>query len=69
VLPGAGSLGWRRVDRRPGRLELHIIIVLWLGHESIATTNQYVKANLAMKEQALARLQEPANLVRTIPAT
>lgn len=38
------------------------VIALWLGHESIATTHRYVEANLAMKEQALARLQEPANL-------
>ncbi|NEX23692.1 site-specific integrase [Thiorhodococcus mannitoliphagus] len=37
------------------------VIALWLGHESIATTHRYVEANLAMKEQALARLQEPAN--------
>jgi integrase/recombinase XerC len=35
------------------------VIALWLGHESTATTHQYVEANLAMKEQALARLQEP----------
>jgi integrase len=38
------------------------VIALWLGHESTATTHQYVEANLAMKEQALARLQEPANV-------
>lgn len=38
------------------------VTALWLGHESTATTHQYVEANLAMKEQALARLQEPANL-------
>jgi len=31
------------------------VIALWLGHESTATTHQYVEANLAMKEQALAR--------------
>ena len=35
------------------------VVALWLGHESPATTHQYVEANLAMKEQALARLQEP----------
>jgi hypothetical protein len=28
------------------------------------TTHRYVEANLAMKEQALARLEEPANVVR-----
>lgn len=35
------------------------VIALWLGHESPATTHQYVEADLAMKERALARLQEP----------
>lgn len=29
------------------------VIALWLGHESIETTNAYVHANLAMKEKAL----------------
>jgi integrase/recombinase XerD len=31
------------------------VIALWLGHESIETTNAYVHANLAMKEKALER--------------
>ena len=35
------------------------VIALWLGHESPATTHHYVEANLAIKEQALARMQEP----------
>jgi integrase/recombinase XerD len=35
------------------------VIALWLGHESPTTTHQYVEADLAMKERALARLQEP----------
>ena len=35
------------------------VIALWLGHESPKTTYQYVEANLAMKDQALAKLQEP----------
>jgi site-specific recombinase XerD len=35
------------------------VIALWLGHESPATTHQYVEADLAMKERALARLHEP----------
>ena len=38
-------------------------IALYLGHESPATTHQYVEANLAMKEQALARLEEPPTVV------
>ena len=36
------------------------VIALWLGHESLQTTHMYVEANLAMKERALARLQEPS---------
>ena len=35
------------------------VIALWLGHESPATTHQYVEADLTMKERALARLHEP----------
>jgi site-specific recombinase XerD len=40
------------------------VIALWLGHESTATTHRYVEANLAMKETALARLQEPDTKMR-----
>ncbi len=35
------------------------VIALWLGHESPTTTHQYVEADLAMKERALARMQDP----------
>ena len=31
------------------------VIALWLGHESLETTQVYIDANLKMKEQALAR--------------
>jgi len=31
------------------------VIALWLGHESVETTNVYLAANLALKEKALAR--------------
>ena len=31
------------------------VIALWLGHESVATTQVYIHADLALKEQALAR--------------
>jgi site-specific recombinase XerD len=36
------------------------VIALWLGHESPATTHQYVEADLAMKEAALKNLQPPS---------
>lgn len=35
------------------------VIALWLGHESPTTTHQYIEADLAMKERALAKLHEP----------
>lgn len=35
------------------------VIALWLGHESTTTTHRYVEANMEMKEEALAKLQEP----------
>ncbi len=35
------------------------VIALWLGHENASTTHRYVEADLAMKDNALARLQEP----------
>jgi hypothetical protein len=31
------------------------VIALWLGHEQVATTQTYIHADLALKEQALAR--------------
>jgi site-specific recombinase XerD len=36
------------------------VIALWLGHESVETTQVYLEATLAMKEQALARTSPPA---------
>jgi site-specific recombinase XerD len=36
------------------------VIALWLGHESPATTHMYVEADLAMKERALKKLQDPS---------
>ncbi|MFC3677089.1 tyrosine-type recombinase/integrase [Ferrovibrio xuzhouensis] len=33
------------------------VIALWLGHEHPSTTHIYMEADLAMKEQALSRLQ------------
>jgi site-specific recombinase XerD len=31
------------------------VIALWLGHESVETTQIYLHANLALKEQVLAK--------------
>jgi len=45
------------------------VIALWLGHESPTTTHRYVGADLAMKEKALARLQDPEMPVRRSRAT
>jgi integrase/recombinase XerD len=33
------------------------VIALWLGHESIETTQAYLHAHLALKEAALAKLK------------
>jgi integrase/recombinase XerD len=35
------------------------VIALWLGHESVETTQIYVHADLALKERALARTTPP----------
>jgi integrase/recombinase XerD len=35
------------------------VIALWLGHEDIRSTQIYVHADLALKEQALARTTPP----------
>ena len=40
------------------------VIALWLGHESPVTTHHYVEADLAMKDRALARLQDPNTKIR-----
>jgi integrase/recombinase XerD len=44
------------------------VIALWLGHESIETTQVYMHADLRLKEKALARVTAPAsNLGRYRP--
>jgi len=45
------------------------VIALWLGHESPTTTHNYVEADLAMKDHALARLQEPRAKMRRYRAS
>lgn len=36
------------------------VIALWLGHESIETTQAYIHADMKLKEKALARMSSPA---------
>ena len=35
------------------------VIALWLGHDSVETTQIYLHADLAIKERALARIAPP----------
>ena len=35
------------------------VIALWLGHESVETTQIYLEATLELKEKALAKVQQP----------
>jgi site-specific recombinase XerD len=35
------------------------VIALWLGHESVETTQIYIHADLRMKEKALSRVASP----------
>jgi integrase/recombinase XerD len=46
------------------------VIALWLGHESIETTQIYLDADLALKEKALAKTAPMAKgqAVGSIPA-
>ncbi|MFQ5601460.1 MAG: tyrosine-type recombinase/integrase [Candidatus Krumholzibacteriia bacterium] len=37
-----------------------VVIALWLGHESTATTHAYVEADLTMKTRAIEKITEPA---------
>ena len=36
------------------------VIALWLGHEDAGTTQVYLHADMTIKEQALARVQQPS---------
>lgn len=40
---------------------------MWLGHESIQTTHQYLEADLRTKKQALSTIEAPrlSRLLRT----
>jgi integrase/recombinase XerD len=45
------------------------VIALWLGHESIETTNAYLHASLAMKEKALAKMEPVGTRLRRFQAS
>jgi len=45
------------------------VVALWLGHENPAASHMYVEADLAMKEQALAHLQDPSTKITRYHAT
>ena len=45
------------------------VIALWLGHESIETTNAYLHASLAMKEKALAKMEPIGTKLRRFHAS
>lgn len=45
------------------------IIALWLGHESVNTTHQYVEADLSMKEKALGNIDEPDTKLKRFRAS
>ncbi len=36
-------------------------IAIWLGHESIETTHKYMVADIALKEKALKKIQDPGS--------
>ena len=38
------------------------VIALWLGHESVTTTQIYLQADMALKQQALDRTTPPASI-------
>ena len=40
------------------------VIALWLGHEDLNTTHQYVEADLVMKERALKAVTAPKTKTR-----
>ena len=40
------------------------VIAMWLGHESIETTHQYMEADLNLKRRALESVEPPANSAR-----
>jgi integrase len=52
-----------RTDLSLARID-EAVIALRLGHESPNTTHRYVEADLAIKREALARLEQSATYLR-----
>lgn len=77
--PAMSSLRDRRISPHTVRhtTAMHLLqsgeridaVALWLGHESPTTTHQYTQADLAMKEKALAKLQDPNTPAKRFKAT
>ena len=44
------------------------VIALWLGHESVETTQMYLHADLRLKEEALSKVTPIGCQARTVPA-
>ena len=44
------------------------VIALWLGHESVETTQMYIHADIRLKEKAMARTAPVAAPRRPLPA-
>ena len=42
------------------------VIALWLGHESIETTQIYIHADMKLKEKALAKMSNPVSNSRSL---
>jgi site-specific recombinase XerD len=69
ALPACPSLKGRKISPHTLRhtTAMHLLqngvdfaaIALWLGHESMATTHQYVEADLDLKKKTLAKLAPP----------
>ncbi len=77
--PAMPSLRERRISLHTVRhtTAMHLLqsgeridgVALWLGHESPTTTHQYTQADLATKEKALAKLQDPNTAAKRFKAT
>jgi integrase/recombinase XerD len=42
------------------------VIALWLGHESMESTQMYIHTDIQLKEQAMAKTQACSGPTRTI---